>query len=153
MISLTSEFTDSKSRHARGWLFYDADCNFCVKIARAIAPSLQKRGFALAPLQDPRVGPLLGIPRSELLLEIRLLLADNQQFGGADAAVALAKEIWWALPLVWLAAIPGVMNVFRRALPLGRRPSQMHRRFGQVCGSRLASGRTLLGVASEHINA
>lgn len=115
MISLTSEFTDSKSRHARGWLFYDADCNFCVKIARVIAPSLQKRGFALAPLQDPRVGPLLGIPRSELLLEIRLLLADNQQFGGADAAVALAKEIWWALPLVRLAAIPGVMNVFRRS--------------------------------------
>ncbi len=115
MISLTSEFTDSKSRHARGWLFYDADCNFCVKIARVIAPSLQKRGFALAPLQDPRVGPLLGIPRSELLLEMRLLLANNQQFGGADAAVALAEEIWWARPLVWLAAIPGVMNVFRRS--------------------------------------
>ena len=31
MISLTSEFTDSKGRHARGWLFFDADCAFCIK--------------------------------------------------------------------------------------------------------------------------
>jgi predicted DCC family thiol-disulfide oxidoreductase YuxK len=115
MISLASEFSDSKSRHARGWLFFDAECQFCVAIARALAPSLYKRNFALAPLQDPRVGPLLGLSREELLREMRLLLANNQQFGGADAAVALAKEIWWAQPLVWLAAIPGMMNVLRRA--------------------------------------
>jgi hypothetical protein len=64
MISLTSEFTDTKSRHARGWLFYDADCAFCVKIVRAVAPTLQKRNFALAPLQDPRVGALLGLSQT-----------------------------------------------------------------------------------------
>ena len=115
MISLASEFSDSKSRHARGWLFFDAECQFCVAIARALAPSLYKRNFALAPLQDPRVGPLLGLGREELLREMRLLLANNEQFGGADAAVALAKDIWWAQPLVWLAAIPGMMNVLRRA--------------------------------------
>jgi predicted DCC family thiol-disulfide oxidoreductase YuxK len=115
MISLSSEFTDSKSRHARGWLFFDADCDFCTKIVRALAPALLKRGFAVAPLQDPRVGPLLGLSPSELLLEMRLLMADNQQFGGADAAVALAKEIWWGRPVVWLARVPGMMNVLRHA--------------------------------------
>jgi predicted DCC family thiol-disulfide oxidoreductase YuxK len=115
MISLASEFTDSKSRHARGWLFFDADCAFCVKIVRALAPTLQKRGFAIAPLQDPRVGPLLGLPPSELLLEMRLLLTNNRQFGGADAAVALAREIWWARPLVWLSMLPGMMSVLRSA--------------------------------------
>jgi len=113
MISLASEFTDSKSRHARGWLFFDADCAFCVKIVRWLAPSLQKRGFALAPLQDPRVGPLLGISPSELLLEMRLLLSDGKQFGGADAAVAISREIWWARPLVWLAVLPGMMGLLR----------------------------------------
>lgn len=113
MISLTSVFTDSKSRHARGWLFFDADCAFCVRIVRAVAPALQRRGFALAPLQDPRVGALLGLPTDELLREMRLLLSDNRQFGGADAAVALAREIWWARPLVWLAALPGMMEVLR----------------------------------------
>jgi predicted DCC family thiol-disulfide oxidoreductase YuxK len=115
MISLTSEFTDSKSRHARGWLFYDADCDFCVKIARAIAPTLQKRNFALAPLQDPRVSALLGLSRKELLLEMRLLLSNGQQTGGADAAVALAHEILWAHPLVWLSKLPGMMQLLRRA--------------------------------------
>jgi predicted DCC family thiol-disulfide oxidoreductase YuxK len=113
MISLTSEFIDSKGHHARGWLFFDADCAFCTKIVRALAPALQKRGFALAPLQDPRVGPLLGLTQAELLREMRLLLSDGQQFGGADAAAALAREIWWARPLVWLAAIPGMMHILR----------------------------------------
>ncbi len=113
MISLASELTDSKGRHARGWLFFDAECNFCVKIARCIAPALAKRGFALAPLQDPRVGQLLALPEHELLREMRLLLSDGAQFGGADAAVVLSREIWWARPLVWLANVPGMMNVFR----------------------------------------
>ena len=114
MISLTSEFTDTKSRHARGWLFFDADCTFCVKIVRAVAPTLIKRGFALAPLQDPRVGALLGLSQSELLLEMRLLLSNGQQTGGADAAVALAHQIWFARPLVWLAKLPGAMLLLRR---------------------------------------
>ncbi len=114
MISLTSEFTDTKSRHARGWLFYDADCTFCVKIVRAIAPTLIKRGFALAPLQDPRVGALLGLSQTELLLEMRLLLSNGQQTGGADAAVALSHEIWWARPLVWFSKLPGMMKLLRR---------------------------------------
>jgi predicted DCC family thiol-disulfide oxidoreductase YuxK len=113
MISLTSEFTDSKGRHARGWLFFDADCAFCVKIVRWLAPALQKRGFALAALQDLRVGPLLGMSPSELLLEMRLLLSDGKQFGGADAAVALSREIWWARPLAWVAAVPGLMGLLR----------------------------------------
>lgn len=113
MISLTSEFTDSKSRHARGWLFFDAECAFCVRVVGAVAPALRRRGLALAPLQDARVGALLGLSQEELLREMRLLLSDNRQYGGADAAVALAREIWWARPLVWMAAVPGMMNILR----------------------------------------
>jgi predicted DCC family thiol-disulfide oxidoreductase YuxK len=66
-------------------------------------------------LQDPRVGTLLGLSPSELLLEMRVLLSNGQQTGGADAAVALAHEIWWARPLVWLSKLPGVMPVLRSA--------------------------------------
>jgi len=113
MISLTNEFTDGKGRHAKGWLFFDADCVFCTRIARWLAPILHRRGFALAPLQDPRVGELLGLTREELLLEMRFLLSDGRQFGGAGAAVALARHIWWARPLVWLSRIPGVMPMLR----------------------------------------
>ncbi len=113
MISLASEFTDSKGRHARGWLFFDTDCRFCTHIAQWLAPILEWRGLALAPLQDSRVGALLGLSREELLREMRFLLSDGKQFGGADAAVALAREIWWARPLVWLAQIPGMMEAMR----------------------------------------
>jgi predicted DCC family thiol-disulfide oxidoreductase YuxK len=114
MISLVSEYTDGKGRHARSWLFFDAECKFCTRIARWLAPIMQRRGMALAPLQDPRVSALLGMSRDELMREMRFVLSDGSQFGGADAAVALAHEIWWAHPLIWLSKIPGMMEVLRK---------------------------------------
>jgi predicted DCC family thiol-disulfide oxidoreductase YuxK len=113
MISLASEFTDGKGRHARGWLFFDAECGFCTRIGRWLAPILRRRGIEVAPLQDPRVGALLGLSRAELMREMRVLLPDGSQYGGADAGVALAREIWWGRPLVWVARIPGVMERLR----------------------------------------
>ncbi len=102
MISLVSEYTDGKGRHARGWLFFDAECQFCTRTARWIAPILEKRGMALAPLQDPRVGALLGMPREELMFEMRFLLSDG------------SREIWWARPLIWISKIPGMMEILRK---------------------------------------
>lgn len=109
MISLTSEYTDGKGRHAKGWLFFDAECGFCTRVACWLEPILVRRGFAVAPLQDPRVGALLGMPRQELLRELRFLHSDGRHCSGANAVIAVAREIWWGRPLVWLAAIPGVM--------------------------------------------
>lgn len=111
MISLASEYTDGKGRHAKGWLFFDAECRFCTRIARWLAPVLARHGFAVAPLQDARVGALLGMPRQELLRELRFLLSESAQYGGADAVIAVAREIGWARPLVWFAKIPGVMSI------------------------------------------
>src|SRR2546428_11545596 len=91
MISLVSEYTDGKGRHARGWLFFDAECKFCTRIARWLAPILERRGIALAPLQDPRVGALLGLSREELMREMQFLLSDGSRFGGADAAVGVGR--------------------------------------------------------------
>jgi predicted DCC family thiol-disulfide oxidoreductase YuxK len=113
MISLSNEYTDGKGRHAKGWLFFDADCSFCTRIARWLAPILARRGFAIAPLQDPRVGPLLGLSRQELLRELRFLLSDGTQYGGADAVIAVADQIAWARPLVWLSKIPVVQHLLR----------------------------------------
>lgn len=115
MISLTSDLTDSKGVHARGFLFFDANCEHCRKIAHWIAPILNRRGLAVAPLQDPRVGALLGLPPHELLREMRLLLSDNRQYSGADAVVALAQQIWWALPVVWISRLPGGLTFLHRA--------------------------------------
>ena len=52
-----------------------------------------------------------GIGGSEYLSNVRVLAIQYRE--GADAGVALAREIWWARPLVWLAAIPGVMEWLR----------------------------------------
>ena len=114
MISLASEFTDGKGRHARGWLFFDAECGFCTRIARWLRPILLRRGLVVAALQDVRVGALLGLPKAELVRELRFLLSDGKQTGGADAVLAVAREIWWARPLVWVGNIPGMMAVLRR---------------------------------------
>jgi predicted DCC family thiol-disulfide oxidoreductase YuxK len=99
--------TDRKGRHARGWLFYDAECGFCTRIARLLAGPLQKRALAIAPLQDPRVGTLLGLSRDELLRAIRLVLSDGHQHAGAEVFVALARELWWLRPLLWIWNVPG----------------------------------------------
>jgi predicted DCC family thiol-disulfide oxidoreductase YuxK len=111
MITLADEFTDRKERSARGWLFFDAECRFCTHIARWLAPILRRRGLGVAPLQDARVGALLGMPRRELLKELRFLMSDGTQAGGANAVLAVARELWWARPLIWLAALPGMMEV------------------------------------------
>lgn len=110
MITLADEFTDRKERTARGWLFFDAECVFCTRIARWLAPILRRRGLGVAPLQDPRVSSLLGMSRRELLKELRFLKSDGTHAGGASAVLAVAREIWWGKPLLWLANLPGMMQ-------------------------------------------
>jgi predicted DCC family thiol-disulfide oxidoreductase YuxK len=120
VISLASEMTDSKGRHARGWLFYDADCGFCTQIARRLAGPMKRRGLDVTSLQDPRVAILLGISQEELLHAVRFVLADGNQYFGADAMLAVVRELarekgaeWWMRPLLLLAKVPGMMLVMR----------------------------------------
>jgi predicted DCC family thiol-disulfide oxidoreductase YuxK len=113
VISLASEMTDSKGRHAQGWLFFDAQCEFCAAIARRLAGPMKRRGLAIAPLQDPRVGSLLGLSPEELLRAIRFVRADGNHRVGADAVLAVAQEFWWARPLVWVAKLPGMAPLMR----------------------------------------
>lgn len=114
MISLADEFTDRKERRARGWLFFDAECGFCTRIARWLAPILARQGLGVAALQDPRVGALLGLPRRELLKEMRFLSSDGKHSDGADAVLAVARDVWWFRPLVWFAKLPGGHSLLDR---------------------------------------
>lgn len=119
MISLASEMTDGKGRHARGWLFFDAECKFCTRLACCLAGPMRRRGLEVAALQDPRVGALLGLSRAELLRAIRFVFSDGSQASGADALLAVAQELWWARPLVWLSKLPGVLAAMRTAYSWG----------------------------------
>jgi predicted DCC family thiol-disulfide oxidoreductase YuxK len=114
MISLISEFTDGKGRRARaGWVFYDADCKFCVATVGRLAGVIEPLGYGLAPLQDARVRALLNLPEEQLLSEMKLLTPDGRQFGGADALIRLCRDVWWAWPLYALGYVPGVTPLLR----------------------------------------
>jgi predicted DCC family thiol-disulfide oxidoreductase YuxK len=91
-------------------VFYDADCQFCVKAARRFQRVLARRRFALVPLQAPGTSAEFGVPDDQLLAEMRLRLPDGSRFGGAAAVVEIARHIWWAWPLWALSRLPGAMQ-------------------------------------------
>jgi predicted DCC family thiol-disulfide oxidoreductase YuxK len=104
--------TDVKGRHAeRGWVFFDRDCSVCTSLARRFRPALEKRGFGLAALQDPRVQALLNLPAAELLQEMRVATSEGKIYGGAEAIIYLARQVWWASPLYAASRLPGVPQI------------------------------------------
>jgi len=112
MISLSAEMTDTKGRRAsQGWILFDRDCRFCTSLARRFRSTFEKRGFGLAALQDPRVAALLALPPEQLLREMRVVTSDGEIYGGANAIVYLARQVWWAWPLCAAARLPGVPRI------------------------------------------
>lgn len=105
--------TDRKGRRADGWVFYDGDCEFCQALARRFRSTLAKRGFGMAPLQDPRVAVLLGLPPDLLLQEMRVLTPSGDVLGGAQAVTFLVGKIWWAWPIHTVAKVPGMRPLLR----------------------------------------
>jgi predicted DCC family thiol-disulfide oxidoreductase YuxK len=107
MISLSSEMTDIKGRHAkRGWVCFDRDCTICTSLARRFRRTVEKRGFGLATLQDPRVADLLALPPEQLLHEMHVVTGEGEIYSGAKAIIYLARQIWWAWPLFAAAQLP-----------------------------------------------
>jgi len=139
MVSLYSEITDAKgSRASRGWVFFDRDCTVCTRLARRFRRPLESRGFGLAGLQDPRAQALLNLPPAELLREMRVATSEGKIYGGAEAVVHLARQIWWAWPLFAASRLPGVS----RLLDAGYRWFADHRTCSSgVCAVRVKGGR------------
>ena len=102
-----------------GWVVYDGECGVCAGLARRFRRVLERRGFALVPLQSPWMSSRLrfsyGIPLEQLLDEMRVLTPDGRALGGADAVLFLARRIWWARPLAALASSPPIHALLRRA--------------------------------------
>lgn len=114
MISLIPEITDSKGRRAsRGWVCFDRSCSICTSLASRFERTIKKRGFGLADLQDPRVATLLGLPPDQLLREVRVVTANNELYGGADAILFLARQIWWGWPIYAAAQLPGMQHILQ----------------------------------------
>lgn len=102
-----------------GWVVYDGACGVCVGLARRFRRLLERRGFALVPIQAPWMSSRLrfsySIPLENLLDEMRVLTADGRALAGADAVLFLAGRIWWARPLAAIASRPPLRALLRRA--------------------------------------
>ena len=121
---------------ARGWVFYDGECSLCLATAKRFTPLLRRHQFDFAPLQTPWVQQRLGLKPNEPLTEMKLLAADEKVYGGADALLQIAREIWWAWPLFALAQIPGVKSLIRA---IYRRIAASRTCIGNACQLRTSS--------------
>lgn len=115
MNALFSDALPENGTRRRGWVFYDADCAFCTSLARRLEPTLLRRGFHCAALQEPWVAIVLGLPCEELLTALRIRTSGGKVHGGADALIQVARHIWWAWPLYALAQIPSPRELMRAA--------------------------------------
>ena len=93
-------------KEPRGWVLYDGSCPICSGGAERFHRILHARGFGLAPLQTPWVQQPLGLKPGSPLEEMKVLTTDGQVFGGADALIYLAGQVWWAWPLWILCRLP-----------------------------------------------
>ncbi len=98
---------------APGWVFYDSDCPLCTRTLKRFAPMLRRHHFNFAPLQAAWVQKRLDLKPGEPLVEMKLLAADGQIHGGADALAQMARRIWWAWPLFALTRIPWTAILWR----------------------------------------
>jgi predicted DCC family thiol-disulfide oxidoreductase YuxK len=97
----------------QGWVFYDGECPLCTGALSRFGPMLRRHHFDLAPLQVPWTQKRLGLKPGEPLVEMKLLTANGQIYGGAEALAQIARRIWWAWPLFALTQIPGTAILLR----------------------------------------
>ena len=71
-------------REPVGWVLHDDACGFCRWWIPFWSATLRKRGFEIAPLQDPWVEQRLSLPPDELIRDLRLLLADGRLVAATD---------------------------------------------------------------------
>lgn len=99
---------------ARGAVFYDADCRHCRRLATLVRPGLARRRINVVPLQSEGAADLLGVTDNLLLEELRMITPRGERVAGADAIVAIGREVPLAGPLVpFAAALPGAMPLLR----------------------------------------
>lgn len=119
-----------KQSSIHGWILYDGSCGFCRRWMPFWENALRRRGYGIAPLQEPWVVGKLGIPSEHLLDDLRLLLADGTHLAGAEVYRHAMKRIWWAYPLYLFSILP----LGRRIFDAGYRSFARNRyRVSEVC--------------------
>ncbi len=102
-----------KDAGVRGWVFYDAECRFCVAGRQRWGGVFGRRGFVWLPLQTPGAAARLGVSEEQLMEEMWLQFADGRVARGANAWAEMMRRVWWLWPLGVLIAVPGFNWVAR----------------------------------------
>ena len=105
------------SEPATGTVLFDAECRFCVSLAKGLGPTLHKAGFELAPLQEQhaQTASLRSEPGADKTFDSMVVLTpDGRALESAEALVFLAKRIRWARPLALVAKLPLGMRLLDR---------------------------------------
>lgn len=85
----------------------------CLRWLRRTERPLTRRNFKFVPLQTEWAKKRLELTPENALTEMRLLRWDGKVFGGADAVMEIARQIWWTWPLWMMSKVPGVILFFR----------------------------------------
>lgn len=115
----------------RGQIFYDATCGLCNETYRRFGEITKRRGFRWIPVQNEQARELLGLEEGQVPDELKLLTTKGRMLGGVDAALHIARSIWWAWPAWLLSHIPGVPYILHR---IYRRIAANRHHISQTCG-------------------
>jgi predicted DCC family thiol-disulfide oxidoreductase YuxK len=103
---------NSNGKKPASWILYDDSCGVCRRWVPFWEKSLCRRGFEISPLQADWVPAKLQKGETELLSDLRLLLADGSQICGADVYRYAMRRIWWTWPVYLFSITPGLRKVF-----------------------------------------
>ena len=112
---MNTEISDNDVAIPAGWIFFDAECRFCIANRHRWGKVIERRGFVWLPLQTPGTAERLGITGLQLRKAMWLLLADGRKFSGVNTWITLMCRVWWLWPLGFVLALPG-FNTIGRAL-------------------------------------
>jgi predicted DCC family thiol-disulfide oxidoreductase YuxK len=99
-------------RRTCGIVCYDGECPLCLGLIKRWGRAMRRSGFRLARLQDAWVQRRLGL--TGIPDEMKLIAADGEVIGGADAVLAIAEGLGLPHDLVQGARSALVMPVLRR---------------------------------------
>ena len=104
---MNTEITDKDAKEPVGWIFYDAECAFCVRAMKGCEHLFTQCGFKWLPIQTPGTAQRLGVHESTLAEEMKVLLTGGRVVGGFDAWAVLLRSVWWLWPVGWFFTLPG----------------------------------------------
>jgi predicted DCC family thiol-disulfide oxidoreductase YuxK len=108
---MNTEITEHRVKEPAGWIFFDAECRFCVAGRRRWGRIFERRGFVWLPMQTPGTAERLGITPEQLTAEMWVLPVGSPPLNGVNAWIGLMRHVWWLKPLAVALDLPGIKRL------------------------------------------